>query len=342
VKAFDEMGSKDSKATLVGDLKIDNFNINDFYTNEITDTSATGSESDDLVPFRMQLKSTFTNFQYNDFKAAKITGNLSSDKKIVLMKDCNISALEGETKANIKLKRSGENFLLDIDSKLADINIKQMFEQFNNFEQTEITDKHLSGLLSGTITTKVLLDQDYEPIPSKLYAKANVTITDGALVGYEPLNELSSFVDVKDLQNVKFKTLSNEIEIFDETIHIPRMAIKNNALNLEIEGTHSFENYMEYKMSLKVAELLAKKVNWIAKRKERRIEQDDAGGLTAYLTMTGTPDDLKIKFDRAAMTSNVKEEVKEEKKKFKKALKGEGTLKDDDPKKDYKDDVWDE
>jgi hypothetical protein len=99
---------------------------------------------------------------------------------------------------------------------------------------------------------------------------------------------------------------------------------------------------MEYKMSLKVAELLAKKVNWIAKRKERRIEQDDAGGLTAYLTMTGTPDDLKIKFDRAAMTSNVKEEVKEEKKKFKKALKGEGTLKDDDPKKDYKDDVWDE
>ena len=99
---------------------------------------------------------------------------------------------------------------------------------------------------------------------------------------------------------------------------------------------------MNYQMSLSVAELLATKANWIAKKKEKRIEKNTNGGLTAHIIMEGTPDDLKISYDRATVKENVKEEIKKEKSNFIKALKGEGSLEDEEIESKNYDDVWDE
>ena len=232
--------------------------------------------------------------------------------------------------------------MLDINSELSNINISELFKQFNNFEQTEITDKNISGTLAGNILAKVILDKNFEPILPKLYAKASVTIEDGALINYEPLKELSSFVNIEDLENVRFKTLKNTIEIFDQTIFIPKMKIENNAMNIEVEGTHTFDNYMKYSIGLSVVELLATKANWIARKAEKRIEKNATGGLTAYLLMEGTPDDLKIRYDKATVKDNMKDEVMNEKKKFIKALKGEATLTEETSETKNYDDVWDE
>ena len=113
-------------------------------------------------------------------------------------------------------------------------------------------------------------------------------------------------------------------------------------MNLEIEGMHTFENYMKYSMGISVAELLATKANWIAKKAEKRIEKNTKGGLTAYVLMEGTPDNLKISYDRTIVKENVAEELTKEKKKFIQALKGEGTLEEETVETKNYDDVWDE
>jgi hypothetical protein len=240
------------------------------------------------------------------------------------------------------MKNWGDHYLLDIQSKLEEVNIQKMFKQFDNFYQNEITDKNISGTLNGNLIAKIILNDDYEPILPKLYAKSTIEVNNGSLTGYEPLKELSSFVDIKDLENVKFKKLENSIEIFDETIFIPKMKIENNALNLEIEGTHTFDNLMSYAMEISIAELLATKANWIAKKAEKRIERNKTGGLTAYVMIEGTPDDLKIRYDRSTVKENIKEEVKNEKKKFIQTLKGENTLEDQKVNVKNYEDVWDE
>ncbi len=328
-------------AKLIGDLDINNLVVNELFTTSESTESASSS-SQYISPIALELKANLTEFKYNEFVAQSMTGMLLSNRTSIRMPNCEIEALDGHTTASITLKNWGENYLLDINSDLDQIDITQLFKQFNNFEQNEITHEHISGRLTGKILTKVILDPQYEPILPKLYAKANITIENGQLKGYDPLKELSSFVNIADLEDVRFKTLSNTIEIFDETIFIPKMRIENNALNLGIEGTHTFENYMTYSMELSVAELLASKANWIAKKKERRIEKNIDGGLTAYILMEGTPDDLKIKYDRATVKEKVQDEIKKEKTNFIKALKGEATLDDDEVEsKDY-DNVWDE
>ena len=331
-----------SNAKLVGNLEVNNLTVNELYGATSSSTKANTTNSDELLPIKLALKTTLTNFRFNDFIASEMQGNLISNRTAISMPKCKIDALDGTTLASISIKKWGENHLLDINSELKSIDITKLFKQFNNFEQSEITDKNLSGTLNGNIIAKVILDNNYEPILPKLYAKANITIDNGALVDYEPLQELSAFAKIQDLKNVKFKSLKNTIEIFDQTIFIPKMRIENNALNLEIEGTHTFNNYMKYSMGLSVAELLATKANWIARKAEKRIEKNKNGGLTAYILMEGTPDDLKIRYDKATASKNVKQEVKKEKKKFIKAIKGEGTLEEETSEtKDYED-VWDE
>ncbi len=231
-----------SNAELVGELTVNNLTVNELYGATASSSTQETIISDELIPINLALKTTLTNFRYNDFVANKMQGELLSNRVAIRMPKCEIDALSGKTVANIALKKWGENHLLDINSDLQGINISQLFKEFNNFEQNEITNENLSGTLSGNIIAKVILDKNYEPILPKLYAKANVLIEDGALINYEPLKELSTFAKVEDLENVKFKSLKNTIEIFDRTIFIPRMRIENNALNLEIEGTHTIEN----------------------------------------------------------------------------------------------------
>jgi hypothetical protein len=188
---------------------------------------------------------------------------------------------------------------------------------------------------------KVILDRNYEPLLDKLYAKADMEIFDGQLVGYEPLNELSTFVEISDLQNVRFDLLKNSIEIFDRTIYIPKMHIGNSALSLDLEGTHTFDNYMDYRLSISLMELLAGRSNWLAKKQEKRIESNAEGGLTAYLTMKGTPEDLKITYDRTTAREAFTEEVKKEKRNFMQALRNEGTREEQESLRNYND-IWDE
>ena len=112
-------------------------------------------------------------------------------------------------------------------------------------------------------------------------------------------------------------------------------------MNLEIAGTHNFDNYMNYQLKIRVTELLANKSGWVKRKKERQLEENSDGGLSAYILMVGTPEDLKIKYDRKAVKDKIKNEVKEERKEFFKELKRE-IRREKSPTEDRKKVQWEE
>ena len=295
-----------------------------------------------LTPIGLDVKTNITNFQYNDFKANEIRGTLVSDRHTITVNNCTIDALDGTTVADLKVRNWGDAYFLDINASLKNININELFKQFNNFDQNEITHEHLYGKMKGTVETKVFLDANFEPILDKLYSKFIITLEDGRLKGYEPLTELSDFVNIDDLRDVRFKTLHDTVEILSENIFFDGLRIENNALNLGISGTHNFDNNMYYEMDLSVVELLATKGNWFAKKKERKLEENQDGGLTAYIIMSGTPDNLSIKYDTERQLEEIKRDMKEEKSNFLRALKGDEVLyEEESQRKDYEN-RWDE
>ena len=74
-----------------------------------------------------------------------------------------------------------------------------------------------------------------------------IKIKNGRLKDFEPAKNLSRFADVNELKDLNFSTLSNTIEIKNNTIFIPKMNITTNALSLTLSGSHKFDNYIDYR-----------------------------------------------------------------------------------------------
>ncbi|MFL5752929.1 MAG: AsmA-like C-terminal region-containing protein, partial [Bacteroidia bacterium] len=158
--------------------------------------------------------------------------------------------------------------------------------------------------------------------PKSIVASCDLTIERGQLVNYKPLESLSKYVELKELQDIKFATLQSRIEIKEEVISISRTSIKNNAMNMDFYGTHTFNNEIDYHIRLLLSEVLAKRPGKNKQLDEELslVENDPDNKRAVFLTMTGTLDKPIIKYDRRGMKDKIKEDIKEEKKNLKKIL----------------------
>lgn len=307
-------------------------------TTENVDTTKLTSLNYDIDT---DLKLEVENFVWSNFKAKNLTGRLLWNNRGILFRNLIFDAWGGTNQMDGELLEFEEEFALSSTSISENVAIEELLKDFDNFGQSEFTPEILQGRLTTTIDLHMLFDRRFNVIEDSLKSLADVLIEDGRLKDYTTMETLSSFIDLEDLQDIKFKELKNTIEIYDRTIFIPTMNIQNNALNVEISGTHNFDNYMNYQLKIRITELLANKSGWVKRKKERQLEENKDGGLSAFILMVGTPDDLKIKYDRKAVKDKIKNEVKKERQNFFKELKRE-IKREKSPTEDRKKVQWED
>jgi len=122
-----------------------------------------------------------------------------------------------------------------------------LFYSFNSFGQTFLPEKNIKGDISGDIFFSASLSEKLDIDKKSIIAESNILIQNGALINYEPLKRLSRFIDVKELEQITFSALQNQITIKDEKVIIPKMDIISSAINISISGTHNFNNTFEYR-----------------------------------------------------------------------------------------------
>lgn len=93
---------------------------------------------------------------------------------------------------------------------------------------------------------------------------------------------------------------------------ISKTEVHSSAMNISLEGTHSFTNEIDYRFSILMSELLARKPG---KSKEiddelRFVENDPENKRTVFIRMTGTLDYPKFNYDRKAAKEKIKEDIK--------------------------------
>lgn len=337
---FDE----NSTSEFIGKVLVKNLNLDDFIREEATTSQEVVTTSNIGMAIFLPIKTTITaqieQFTYNKFEAKTIKGKIVTSPNSYECINCDMEALKGKVKADIIFRKHNSQYLLDIISDVQKVEVKELFTSFNNFDQEEITANHISGLLSGKLIVKQVFDENLNPILDNLYVKTQLILENGRLQNYEPLKSLSKFAKVDDLQNLSFKTLSNEIEIFNQTIFIPKMDIVSNAINLKLEGSHTFDNYMDYSIEVSLAKILANKSKWFSNKQENNFEDNEMGGLTAFILMQGTPDNLDIKYDRTKSRKQVREEIKQERENLRKLIRT-GEEVPEKSNKNY-DNRWDE
>ena len=261
-------------------------------------------------------------FRYDKFSASDVHGNILFLGNTIYFNDFGMNAEKGTVAVNGKLDISNmKRNKLELTAKLQKMDITQLFYEFNNFGQNSLTDKNIKGELTTELALQATWDEQVFN-KSKLYAVADVSIDNGELNNFEPMMALAKFVKISELKNIRFSKLQNQVEIKNQKIYIPQMKILTNALNLQLQGSHSFENIIDYKIQLNLLKLLTSKFE---KSTDDLAEADKTteGFLNLYLTMTGPADNPIIKYDKSAVKEKIASDLKKEKNELKKVLEQE-------------------
>jgi len=314
------------------------------HLDQFIDTSSTENES--ALPeldlgMDVLLKANLGKFTWANLDVINLRTDFVWEKDVIRISRAQFGAWEGNHKLDLDFGVEDEYYRMVSNSESKEFELKALFKQFENFDQSEITHEHIAGKSTMKLDLSMLFDKDFKIVDREVQSRADLLIKNGRLSQYKPLEKLSLFVELDELKEIKFDELNNTIEIRHGVMYLPETVLSNSALNLGISGTHTLQNQMDYHLSIQVSELLAKKSKWLQKKHEKKLEEGRDGGLTAYVLMTGTPDNLRFKYDRKAASKEFQKKFKEESKSFfqqiKRDIKGETTEGED--KKKVK---WDE
>ncbi|SHN09621.1 AsmA-like C-terminal region [Cyclobacterium lianum] len=126
------------------------------------------------------------------------------------------------------------------------LDIDKLMVKFDNFGQDFMINENLHGKVSGTITSKFLVHPDLTPIIEKSEAHMDLTVYQGSLVNFTPLQAMSSYFKDKNLNMVRFDTLQNTFDVRDGMLLIPSMTVNSSLGFIELSGKQGLDLSMDY------------------------------------------------------------------------------------------------
>ena len=136
--------------------------------------------------------------------------------------------------------------------------------------------------------------------------KMDVKVLNGRLKNYDPMLALSDYMGDKNLQNIRFDTLQNSLDIKKGKINIPAMSIESTLGHMELSGTHDSNQNIDY--YVRIPWKVVRKASWqklfgnksndsiTASEQEDEIVEVDPNEKIKYLNLKikGNIDDYKI------------------------------------------------
>jgi hypothetical protein len=298
----------------------------------LTETSASGTAISEKTAFTMpgdiilDINFKIDSLNYKTFSSSNITGTLNYKPRLLTFKSFNMKSLNGTIAGNgFIVQNSTKSVIARGSFNVTDIDVNKAFQAFHNFGQDFIKAENLSGDLSGTLNVLLPLDSLLNPQIKSLTAEGKYTLVNGALINFDPVKELSDFIELSELENIHFEKLENDFFIRNNFFYLPQMEVKSSAADLSVNGKHSFDNDYEYHVKMLLSEILSKQ-----RRKNKSnitefgvVEDDGLGRTSILLKVVGKGEELKVGYDVKAMSVEVKNNMKSEKQNIKSILNQE-------------------
>lgn len=182
-----------------------------------------------------------------------------------------------------------------------DIDIHQLFTQWEDFGQDFIKSRHMQGTLRGKSLLKLSWDSKGNLLYDDIDLISSINMADGYLKNFNLLESFSAYVDINDLRNIRFNNLRNLFIIRNGKIYIPAMFIQSNAMNLTVNGIHTFDHKIDYNIKVNGGQVLMNRF----KAGNDIIPARRNGWFNLYFTINGTlPDNFSYKRDKKKVERN--------------------------------------
>lgn len=264
------------------------------------------------------------NLTFDLFNAKDIEGKLKIDNQILNAEYLSFQSQKGIVFSSINFDTRNPILMpMKITLSMQKVDISNLFREFKNFGIDVLTDKNIKGVLTSDLKIGMAWDENLNSNHNLFTADGKLLIENGELINFAPMLALSKYIDVNELKNLKFSNLENNISIKNSMIYIPDMEVKSNALNLNLSGTHNFNNQIDYHLKMLLSNIIKKKSKRLGDEQFGEIEDDGSGKTTLFIRMYGDATNPKFSLDKQMIKKKIAEDLKQERQEVKQILKDE-------------------
>ncbi len=275
-----------------GNVKASHFNLNEYLL--ISEENTPGNPFQLTDNIRLQIVAEITELVQNKFNAKNFSAEINKFGRRIEMPALFMETAQGTVRAEGKLVQQANNeWFVQMNGKLKQVEVSEVFDQFNNFGQSEIKARHIAGKLTAQVRSEFVFTPEFDVRPASIYLWSDILIENGQLNNYETLQKLAGYISVEELKHVQFDKLQNQITIIDQTVKIPFMEIKSSAIDLDLSGTHTFNNAMDYQLSVGLADVLFKKLR---QKHKNTFAWEKNNKMMVAVDIKGTDEDYKVSF----------------------------------------------
>ncbi|HSZ72274.1 MAG TPA: AsmA-like C-terminal region-containing protein [Cytophagaceae bacterium] len=259
----------------------------------------------------------------NNLNAKQVKGMLSYNDSLLVFSNATMNTAGGEVAGNaiMKIKLPLRSKHLTLNTAFNDIYIDSLLKDFKDFDQTFISHNNLSGRLFGKADIFFILNPDGTIVTESILANIDMDLSDGRLRNFTPMKALSRFAEEDQLNDIRFSKLTNQFLIKNKVLSIPNMIIKSNVCDIELSGTHDFDNRFVYHLKVPLKNLSKKKQQEASEKNAS--ESGLLGKTNLFILIEGQGDQFEIKFDKKRLGKKIGEDLKKEKEELKNAFKNE-------------------
>ncbi|MEO5905108.1 MAG: AsmA-like C-terminal region-containing protein, partial [Saprospiraceae bacterium] len=204
---------------------------------------------------------------------------------------------QGEVDAKGSVTGLGKNPVLSAEWIVKGIEMQDLLAAFSNFDQTFITNENLKGKADVWSVTTIPYDVNGNIQMNGIVVRAAIDIKDGQLKDMKILEDFSKYIHLDDLRDIRFNQFRNYLKIEQGKVSMPVVFIQSSALNLSVNGVHSFNQEILYNMKMNAGQAAAnklKKVDVVKRFKQAR----KSGWINLYYVLSGTTSDVKYEQDQ--------------------------------------------
>jgi uncharacterized protein involved in outer membrane biogenesis len=239
---------------------------------------------------------TMDQFQYRKFRASNFKGRLLLDNNLLQVSPISMQVADGTMKLNFSLKQVFDPISpMEIEAKIDNANIHELFLLFNNFNQKTIQAENLRGRISADVKFTANMDEDYALLAPSMRGTLDCKIANGGLKNFEPMENMSNFLFKKrDFSDVEFAELYSNFSITGTSMDISRMEIQSSVVSMFLEGRYSFTDSTSLSVQLPLSNLKKRHKDF----KPKNIGTHSKAGPSVYLHVYRDKDiNSKIQID---------------------------------------------
>ena len=232
---------------------------------------------------------------YNKLEATNAHAVLLLVNNEVIVKNGTVASSGGTISFDGKLSRSKNDFNLQANTNVNQVDIAKFLRSVNNFGIVSFDPENLKGFLTASASVKGKLLAGGALKTNSLTGDAQFKVNQGALIDFKPITNVGKFAfPFRDVNNIVFRTLSGDFQINGELVKVNDLKVSSNVLNLDVNGIYSFGNGTNLAMTIplrnpKNDQLITNKVE----RAEKRYN-----GIVLHLRAIDEGGKVKIKWDK--------------------------------------------